>query len=112
MSRYVWVAAAVLALAGCTSATDMLKKDPVFFSHTTKSPKVYAECVADGWRQQGGQVKVQPIPHGYDVLDDGTIGLVAVLRVLQYADGKVEVRMSARSSFGSQDLAQYANLCI
>lgn len=112
MSRRAWVAVAALALAGCTSPNDLLKKDPVFFGHTAKSPRDYAQCVADGWRNQGEQVRMVATPNGYDVIDEGSVGPIGVLRVVQYASGKVEVRMAARSSYGSQNLVQSANLCM
>jgi hypothetical protein len=113
MIRRVWAAAAaVLALAACTSPEDMLKRDPVFFAHTSKAPQAYAQCVADAWRLQGEQVRLVKTTNGYDVIDEGALGMTAVLRVLQYADSRVDIRMSARSSFGSQNLVQSANLCM
>jgi hypothetical protein len=112
MSRRVWAAATVLVLAGCTSASDLLKRDPVFYGHTTKSPQAYASCVADAWRRQGEQVKQTEIDHGYDVTNQGLTGMTAALRVQQWANGEVEIRMSARSSFGAQDMVQAANLCM
>jgi hypothetical protein len=111
MISRVWMAAAVLALAGCTSASDMLKKDPVFFGQTTKSPQAYAQCVTDGWRGQGEKVKMEAIDNGYDVVAEGTMGLSTALRVLQYANGKVDIRMSSRTTYGAQNLVQTANLC-
>lgn len=112
MIRRAGAAALVLALAGCSSTNDLLKKDPVFFGHTTKSPQAYAECVADGWRGQGEQVKVVPITNGYDVIDESAMGVSSALRVLQYANGNVDIRMSSRSSYGAQGLVQTANLCM
>ncbi|ARP80259.1 hypothetical protein CAL12_05045 [Bordetella genomosp. 8] len=112
MIRRLGVAGAVLALAACTSPNDLMKKDPVFFGHTTKSPKSYAQCVADGWRGQGEQVRVVAIDNGYDVLQDATLGLSSALRVIQYANGTVDIRMVSRSTYGAQNLVQTANLCM
>jgi hypothetical protein len=112
MRFHVCAVAAALALAGCSSPNDLLKKDPAFFGHTTKSAQAYAQCVADSWRHQGEQVKMIKISNGYDVVDEGTLGISAALRVLEYANGKVEVRMATRTSFGSQDMVQSANLCL
>jgi hypothetical protein len=112
MRFHVCAVAAALALAGCSSPGDLLKKDPAFFGHTNKPAQDYAQCVADSWRRQGEQVKMVKISNGYDVVDESTLGISAALRVLQYADGKVEVRMATRSSFGSQNLVQSANLCM
>ena len=100
------------ALAGCTTATDMLKREPVFFGHTTRSPQEYAECVADAWRRQGENPKVSPTEYGVDVTLGSVTGMAAALRVQKWANGRVEIRMSARSSFGSRDLVQAANLCM
>lgn len=111
MRVYVWAVVAALALAGCSSPNDLLKKDPVYTGHTTKSAKAYAQCVADSWRMQGEQVKMTEISNGYEVVAEGTLGISNAMRVLQYADGKVDIRMSSRSDFGSQDLVQSANLC-
>ena len=36
----------------------------------------------------------------------------AALRVQQWANGSVEIRMSARSSYGAQPLVEAANLCM
>src|SRR5262245_43072143 len=52
----IWAVAAALVLAGCSSPNDLLKKDPAFFGHTSKSAQAYAQCVADSWRRQGEQV--------------------------------------------------------
>ncbi|ANN65729.1 hypothetical protein [Bordetella bronchialis] len=112
MTRRLCAAAALLVLAGCTSPSDLLKRDPVFFGRTSKSPQAYAQCVADGWRGQGEQVKTIAISNGYDVVAEGAMGPSSVVRILQYANGNVEVRMSSRSSFGSQNLVQTANLCM
>ncbi|OZI67097.1 hypothetical protein [Bordetella genomosp. 11] len=112
MIRRAGVAALVLALVGCSSTNDLLKKDPVFFGHTAKPPQAYAQCVADGWRGQGEQVKIVAISNGYDVVDESAMGISSVLRVIEYASGKVEVRMSSRSSYGAQGLVQTANLCM
>ncbi|ARP91714.1 hypothetical protein CAL14_16635 [Bordetella genomosp. 9] len=112
MTRHLFTAAALLALAGCTTPDDMLKRDPVFFGHTSKPPQAYAQCVADAWRRQGEDVKMLPTKSGYDVIDAGATGMAAVLRVQQYASGKVEIRMSARASYGVQDQVQAANLCM
>jgi hypothetical protein len=111
MNRRVLAVAALLALAGCSSANDMLKKDPVYFGHTNHSPKVYANCVADAWRRDGEKVRVDTIDNGYDVVSSGFSGVTAALRVEQWANGSVEIHMSARSSFGSQNMVQSANLC-
>jgi hypothetical protein len=112
MNRRLLAAAVILALGGCTSASDMLKRDPVFYGHTSKSPRVYAECVADAWQRQGEKAKLQAIDHGFDVTDEGMTGMTAALRVQQWANGEVEIRMSARSTFGTQNLVQAANLCM
>ncbi|AOB30081.1 hypothetical protein AKI39_04320 [Bordetella sp. H567] len=112
MIRRAGAAAVVLALVGCSSSGDLLKKDPVFFGHTSKSPQAYAQCVADGWRGQGEQVKMVAIDNGYDVIDNSAMGISSVLRVIQYANGNVDIRMSSRSSYGAQGLVQTANLCM
>ncbi len=109
--RYVALAALTL-LAGCTTASDMLKKDPVFFGHTQHSPQVYAACVADAWRRQGEDVKVVNIDEGVDVTTSSATGITSALRVQRWANGSVEIRMSARSSWSSQDQVQAANLCM
>ncbi|CAM3476939.1 Lipoprotein [Bordetella sputigena] len=112
MIRRLGAAAAVLVLVACTSPDDLFKKDPVFFGHTTKSPQAYAQCVADGWRGQGEKVRMVAISNGYDVLQDGAVGLSSALRVLQYANGNVDIRMVSRSAYGAQNLVQTANLCM
>lgn len=112
MNCRILAAIALLALAGCTSASDMLKKDPVFYGHTQRTPQAYATCVADAWRRQGEDVKVSNLDNGVDVTIGGAAGLSAALRVQQWANGSVEIRMSARSSWGSQEQVQAANLCM
>ena len=112
MIRLAGAAAVVLALVGCSSTSDLLKKDPVFFGHTGKSPQAYAQCVADGWRGQGEQVRMVAISNGYDVVDEGAMGISSVVRVIQYANGTVDIRMSSRSAYGAQGLVQTANLCM
>jgi predicted transcriptional regulator len=112
MNRRILTAVALLALAGCTSSSDMLKKDPVFYGHTQRTPQAYAACVADSWRRQGEDVKVSNIDNGVDVTIGGVTGMAAALRVQQWANGGVEIRMSARSSWGSQEQVQAANLCM
>jgi hypothetical protein len=111
MNRRVFAVAALLALAGCSSANDMLKKDPVYFSHTNHTPQQYANCVADAWRRDGEKVRLDTIDNGYDVVATNFSGVTAALRVQQWANGSVEIRMSARSSYGSQNMVQSANLC-
>lgn len=114
MKRRVLVLAgmSLLVLAGCTTADDLLKKDPVFFGHTTHTPEIYSTCVADAWRRQGGTIKVNTLENGFDVVKSDVMGMSAALRVQKWADGSVEVRMSARSSFYTQDMVQAANLCM
>lgn len=112
MNYRVLTVTALFVLAGCTTANDMLKKDPVFFGHTNKTPKQYSTCVADAWRNSGEKVRVETIENGYDVVSTGFNGVIAALRVQQWANGSVEIRMSARSSYGSQDMTQGANLCM
>ncbi|ALM84725.1 hypothetical protein [Bordetella sp. N] len=109
--RYLAIAALTL-LAGCTTASDMLKKDPVFYGHTQRTPEAYAECVADAWRRQGENVKVTNIDGGADVVTDSATGLTSALRVQKWANGTVQIRMSARSSWSSQEQVQAANICM
>ncbi|OWT75326.1 MULTISPECIES: hypothetical protein [unclassified Achromobacter] len=109
--RYLAIAALTF-LAGCTTSTDMLKKDPVFYGHTTHSPETYAACVADSWRRQGLDVKVTNIDGGADVTTSSVTGISSALRVQQWANGSVQIRMSARSSWSSQEQVQAANLCM
>jgi hypothetical protein len=103
--------AATLGLAGCMDASDLMKKDPVFYTTTRKTPQAYAECVADSWKRQGGDVKTRPTDAGFLVTNSDGVGINAALTVETWANGDTKVRMSVRSSFGSQDLSQAANLC-
>ncbi|OZI31388.1 hypothetical protein CAL29_26120 [Bordetella genomosp. 10] len=109
--RYLAIAALTL-LAGCTTSSDLLKKDPVFYGHTQHSPETYAACVADAWRRQGEDVKLTNIDGGVDVTTGSATGISSALRVQRWANGSVQIRMSARSSWSSQELVQAANLCM
>ncbi|MFC4273570.1 hypothetical protein [Achromobacter aloeverae] len=109
--RYLAIAALAL-LAGCTTSSDLLKKDPVFYGHTDHTPEAYAACVADSWRRQGEEVKVTNIDGGVDVTTSSVTGMTSALRVQRWSNGSVQIRMAARSSWGSQEQVQAANLCM
>jgi len=102
----------ILALAGCASVDDLRKKEPVFFATTDKSPQVYGECVAQGWRHAGGgEVDVLSIRNGVDVVHRSGGNVEEVVRVQHY-DNRTHVNMYTRLRYRIPQFTEITNLCL
>ncbi|WP_165979552.1 hypothetical protein [Paraburkholderia guartelaensis] len=63
MRKIVLLASATL-LAGCVSPDSVQQREPLFVTETTKSPKVYANCVHERWAEHAPYAQIFSRPDG------------------------------------------------
>lgn len=110
------VVAVSVALAGCTTPSDLLKGSPELSASTKKNPKEYALCVYPSWQDYRSNSNMSETSDGYRILAGSEMNGQTddVLDIKRNASGS-SVRLYQRMAWqqmGRGDLKSSFNRCL
>ncbi|QJI29898.1 hypothetical protein HKK55_14675 [Pseudomonas sp. ADAK18] len=109
-------ALALVALAGCSTPSDLLRGAPELSATTKKSPKAYALCVYPSWQDYRSSSVMSETTDGYRIvagseMNGQTDDVLDIKRSASGSSVKLYQRM-AWQQLGRSDLKESFNSCL